>query len=400
MLKALLCSLVFGWASAFGKRKAMAPEPPPAMPSQGLAVDLPTLGAVLLCWALPVAIKMLTGRSKQGKAVPELTKPTESTAAVTDSSLRRRNRVSKEGVPFAMVGDTFQFALGPPDSGFSLFLADRTKKIHFIRHAEGFHNAETKKTGSNACLERGERSASEHELWDARLTRKGVEQAETLKKHLAGRPSGGRSFTAFDLVVVSPLTRTLETAYHVFGRGRQPGKPHFVDPLHTPVAETDTMVDTLQNENEVPPPRILVREECRERWGQYVCDGRRSISEIMPEFPSFDFSELEYDEDVFYTDKRESDEHCADRGIQFLEWLNKRPEKCIAVVTHSSFLRHIFGQFGGNLHKDDMDSLQRLAGNCELRSIVMCSHGNKDGNDLRPMTADKPISSVNDRLID
>jgi hypothetical protein len=34
--------------------------------------------------------------------------------------------------------------------------------------------------------------------------------------------------------------------------------------------------------------------------------------------------------------------------------------------------------------------LQRLAGNCELRSIVLCSHGNKDGkviDPLRPPTA-------------
>ena len=60
---------------------------------------------------------------------------------------------------------------------------------------------------------------------------------------------------------------------------------------------------------------------------------------------------------------RESDEHCCERALLFLEWLNKRPEKCIAVVTHSSFLRHIFSQFGGNLAADDKDSLQRLAGN-------------------------------------
>ena len=40
----------------------------------------------------------------------------------------------------------------------------------------------------------------------------------------------------------------------------------------------------------------------------------------------------------------EESEHCKARSIQFLDWLNKRPEKCIAVVTHSSFLRHLFSQ--------------------------------------------------------
>jgi hypothetical protein len=36
----------------------------------------------------------------------------------------------------AMLDDNFQYALGPPESGFSIFLAERTKKVHFIRHAE------------------------------------------------------------------------------------------------------------------------------------------------------------------------------------------------------------------------------------------------------------------------
>ena len=66
-------------------------------------------------------------------------------------------------------------------------------------------------------------------------------------------------------------------------------------------------------------------------------------------------------QDVFYTDERETAEHCHDRTVAFLEWLNKRPEKCIAVVTHSSFLRHLFSQFGDYLHQDDKDSLQRSA---------------------------------------
>lgn len=102
-------------------------------------------------------------------------------------------------------------------------------------------------------------------------------------------------------------------------------------------------------------------------------------------FPNFDFSQMVHDDDVFYSDARESDEHCCERAVKFLEWLNSRPEKCIAVVTHSSFLRHLFGQFGDTLKRDDRDDLQRLAGNCELRSVVLCSHGNKDGKKVDPL---------------
>mmetsp|Transcript_8954 Transcript_8954/g.10162 ORF Transcript_8954/g.10162 Transcript_8954/m.10162 type:complete len:147 (+) Transcript_8954:119-559(+) len=67
--------------------------------------------------------------------------------------------------------------LGTPDSGFSIFLAERTKKIHFIRHAEGYHNVATHQSGDNQCLKRGDQPAAEHELWDARLTPAGIQQA-------------------------------------------------------------------------------------------------------------------------------------------------------------------------------------------------------------------------------
>merc|ERR1719296_96600 len=288
---------------------------------------------------------------------------------------------SSSGGLNAMVGDDFQYSLGPPESGFSLFLADRTKKVHFIRHAEGYHNVATKETGSNDCLLREGKPATAHHLYDSRLTPKGIAQSVELKEYLTKRPSGSRSFTAFDLVVVSPLTRTCETALHVFGTPRAPGKPAFLDQQDAPVGTAEHAAGI-----KIAPPRFLVREECRERWGHYVCDGRRSIREIAPEFPNFDFSEVMHDDDVFYSDERETDEHCCERAVKFLEWLNKRPEKCIAVVTHSSFLRHLFGQFGETLHSDDMDNLQRLAGNCELRSIVLCSHGNKDGKNIDPLT--------------
>lgn len=297
----------------------------------------------------------------------------------------------------AMSGDGFSHK-AVPDSGFSLFLADQTRKVHFIRHAEGYHNAETEKTGSNHCLLKPEgKTASEHPLYDSRLTTKGVDQAVCLRKILAHRPSGGRSFTAFDLVVVSPLTRTCETALHVFGNPRKPGLPAFLCNGEAPYGSPEHKAGV-----KVPAPRFLVREECRERFGHYVCDGRRSIEEIRREFPDFDFSEVATNEDKYYTDERESDEDCCARAVQFLEWLNSRPEKCIAVVTHSSFLRHLFGQFGEQMTQDKKDSLQRMAGNCELRSIVLCSHGNKDGKkvetirprpEVAPSTIRVPSSS-------
>ena len=50
---------------------------------------------------------------------------------------------------------------------------------------------------------------------DAHLTQLGWEQTAALKRHLAGLPQPFR----VDVVIVSPLTRTLETAAGVFGGG-------------------------------------------------------------------------------------------------------------------------------------------------------------------------------------
>lgn len=278
----------------------------------------------------------------------------------------------------AMMGDGFEFALGPPASGFSIFLADRTTKVHFISIAEGRHNIAIREaTSSDAAMnsagnaedfllrQRG-MPASAHPLHDANLTRKGSHQASKLKDILANRPSGGRSFTAFDLVVVSPLTRACETAQIVFGE--TPG-------------EYGGIV--------LPPPRILVREECRERYGRYVCDGRRSVSELMEDFPSFDFSEMPSDEDELHTDARESGVQVRERALRLLGWLSASRFRCVAVVTHQEFLRHLFGQFGDTLNEEDRSCLQRTGTNCELRSVVLCSHGAVEREEI-----DAPASTV------
>lgn len=283
----------------------------------------------------------------------------------------------------AMMGDGFEFALGPPSTGFSIFLADRTTKVHFISLAEGKHHVairEAAERSSNGDLLEAEpvvpadllirnanQPACEHELYDARLTAKGAQQAAKLRKLLALRPSGGRPFTAFDCVIVSPLTRACETANIIFGTS--PGNYGGID---------------------IPPPRILVREECRERYGHYVCDGRRSVTELQAEFPLFDWTEMDSMDDTLWTDARESATHVRERSLQFLQMLSARPERCVAVVTHAEFLRHLFGQFVDTLADQDRSLLQRTSINCELRSVVLCSHGAVEAR----MASDAPSSTI------
>ena len=104
----------------------------------------------------------------------------------------------------------------------------------------------------------------------------------------------------FGPVQITPRTFVCTTCariplQHVFGRPREPGLPAFLDPGQAPEGSVER---SGGHDAKVPAPRILVREDCRERWGEYVCDGRRSIAEIIHEFPGFDFSEMQYDEVV------------------------------------------------------------------------------------------------------
>jgi hypothetical protein len=205
----------------------------------------------------------------------------------------------------------------------TLHAPTRSKHPNQPHRTQGYHNAATKETGDNHCLLQGNKPAGNHPLYDSRLTPKGIAQAESLRAYLSRRPSGSRSFTAFDLVVVSPLTRTCETALHVFGAPRDPGKPAFLGLVDAPEGTPERAAGV-----KVAPPRFLVREECQERWGHYVCDGRRSIREISAEFPNFDFSEIVHDEDVF----------CS--NIAFLSWSYN--VKRLALSSKSSFNESVF----------------------------------------------------------
>ena len=143
-----------------------------------------------------------------------------------------------------------------------------------------------------------------------------------------------------DLIVVSPLTRTLKTATMAFPQGPHP---------------------------------FLATELARERIAYHKCDQRSPISSLRTKFPHVDFSQVSYDDDVLWeTKENDPDEFnstkCKDRALELLTWLSSRPERRIAVVTHWVFLRHLFRIF------PDADLHDIKVGNAEFYSFRLFSH--------------------------
>ncbi len=144
--------------------------------------------------------------------------------------------------------------------------------------------------------------------YDARLTSKGREQVVALKE-TAQR-------LAVDLVIVSPLTRAIETGLGLF------------------------------NPNQT---RIIVSSLHRERLGN-SCDIGRHPDELTAEFPMLNFSHLDelWWHDGPNKDSRgvavEPDESVSKRMAEFSTWLTKRPEQRLAVVGHGLFFNRLTGR--------------------------------------------------------
>ncbi|KAJ3209274.1 hypothetical protein HDU83_005654 [Entophlyctis luteolus] len=256
-----------------------------------------------------------------------------------------------------------------PEHGFSLFLANRTKTIHFVRHAEGTHNAASHAFGDETPTVHSTPGAWDYV--DARLTDVGIAQCVAARHptvHAAAAPSGLLANVHPQLVVVSPFSRALQTAHIMFG-GR--GVP------------------------------FIVHDLCAERSGYYTCDKRRDKVDVVRDFApifahthdSIDFESYGFptQSDERWSPTRESPEAVTERAMQMMQWLASRPESEIALVTHSSWLKHLFNGFGGSsVAKKDLDNLHRLAGNAEVRSVCLALHrgfypeGEWEGNTFIP----------------
>ncbi|CAI0464117.1 unnamed protein product [Linum tenue] len=140
---------------------------------------------------------------------------------------------------------------------------ENAKVLHLVRHAQGVHNVAGAKDHS---------ALMSPEYFDAQLSPLGCQQVQDLRNYVVSSGILGK----IQLVITSPLSRTMETAVRVFDT-----KPNRAS-VHNG-GEAEEMLD-------VNYPPILAYELCRERLGLHPCDKRRTVTEYRSLYPDVDFS--------------------------------------------------------------------------------------------------------------
>ena len=176
------------------------------------------------------------------------------------------------------------------------------KNVYFVRHGYALHNKLFWDIGNNA-----------YKIRDTQLLDKGVQQAIEL----------GQTWdyiNNIELVVCSPLTRTLDTASLIFK-----------DTPHKIIALDCLLEHPLGTEEN--------------------CNHRKNKSTLMALYPHVDFSLLK-DEHYEWSEDKETPDQLQKRADIFIEWCKKRTEKEICAVSHSSYMGNlIFGTIGDENHQ-------------------------------------------------
>ena len=197
--------------------------------------------------------------------------------------------------------------------------------MYFIRHAESAYNAYKLSPLNWLTL----RALSDPMILDPPLSAVGLTQLSLLSATAAKWKLTEKA----QLLVVSPLRRALDTALAVMGQavpaaGQQAQRadsagstyplPVYVSPLCTEVVDTSADIGSS--------PAVL-----------------------SSAYPGLSFSHLPtawwYHKDAAHpiAIHDEPKERVAHRVSSFLQWLCRREESCIVVVSHSSFIRHCTG---------------------------------------------------------
>jgi broad specificity phosphatase PhoE len=234
----------------------------------------------------------------------------------------------------------------------SLPLPPNAKVVHLVRHGQGFHNLmadlyhDVGRTWTQFVAS-PDNPYTRVELTDSPLTEVGRRQAIALQPHvqllceMGARPQ---------LVTSSPQTRALQTALLAF------------EPL------LEGCVGDAQDEGNCRVP-FVAHEMLREETGVHVCDQRRPASRLGRDFgANVDFGLLPEQDGLFQETRRETKKEVGDRAYHFLEWLEARSERHVAVSSHSAWLLTLLN---GVCDCDDDPEVTSWFQTGEMRSVVM-----------------------------
>eukprot|EP00300_Choanocystis_sp_HF-7_P009726 c16602_g1_i4.p1 GENE.c16602_g1_i4~~c16602_g1_i4.p1 ORF type:complete len:307 (-),score=44.63 c16602_g1_i4:40-960(-) len=226
-------------------------------------------------------------------------------------------------------------------------LRPNAKLVHFIRHGQGPHNV----AGMN----------SEHQcdchvssppsglcpyldpvLIDSRLTQLGRTQATALRPVSVSLPQPDSGL----LVVVSPLRRAVETAVLALCDLDVASAENNEASTYGPLVSTDAttsppLVTLFASVSGLKVP-FIAHPGAQELSGLHVCDLRVPRSELEALFPFVDVSLISETDTLWTPEHRELHQSCAQRGYEFMNWLNTRSEREVFVATHSAWLFVLF----------------------------------------------------------
>ena len=184
------------------------------------------------------------------------------------------------------------------DQGFKKIHTDMNhstepKTLYCIRHGTALHNVEAEEIGELAYMK--------PENSDAPLVEKGHQEARELGRTWSQKNS-------IKLILISPLTRTLQTASNIFSEN------------------TDIPMIALDLLKEFPQ-------------GLHICNKRKNKSELAAKYEHVDFSMLTTEQDEIWRPNRlETVEEISERADALKDFILSRSEKKIVLVSHSAFL--------------------------------------------------------------
>lgn len=175
------------------------------------------------------------------------------------------------------------------------------KHVVFIRHGYALHNKLFSKIGKEAYSD----------YVDTPLLNEGYNQAFKLREHINKFP---------DLVLVSPLTRTLQTTQTIFSND--------INQI-----ALDCLVEYPQG-------------------GFEKCNIRKSKKLLKTIYTNIDFTEI--DQNLLWSSEEETIDELNGRISKLWNYIGTRKEKLIAVVSHSSYI----GQLKDKIIGDEQHELK------------------------------------------